>query len=205
MSDLVDVQTAQTEARARKRPRPSPFPWLDHLRRDRRGLPVPYINAWGPERIEVRPDPLVDGRMAAFHVDDYAAGPDFTKQATQRQRECMVKGLCQVCGLEVPWHARSLVVSSLSVDFRAIPGNPAAAVIHEPWLCMRCVRIATRWCPALIRRTDTTDLVVHPIRGPGDVIQTVAVGRVDGYAELGHRIAMSVKQTLRTLRIVAAP
>ena len=24
-------------------------PWLSHLRTDRRGLPVPWVNRWGPE------------------------------------------------------------------------------------------------------------------------------------------------------------
>lgn len=185
--------------------RPNPFPWLDHLRRDRRGLPVPYVNAWGfAERFELREDEHVGGRLSTYHLDDWAAGPDFTKQAPQRQRECMVRGLCQVCGLEVPWNARSVIVSSVSVQFVAMPGNPAVPVISEPWLCGRCVRIATRWCPALIRRRDTSDLLVHRIDGPGDVVMTTSVGRVDGHELAGVEVGIMVKLSLRTLRIVPA-
>jgi hypothetical protein len=185
--------------------RPNPFPWLDHLQKDHRGLPVPYVNAWGPQVPDVRPDDHVEGRLALFNVDDFNGAPDFTRQSAQRQRQCMVEGLCQVCGLGVPWQARYLVVSSVSVAFVALPGRPPVPLVSEPWLCGRCAKIATRWCPALLRRRDTSDLMVHRIESPADVTVRMSTGRVDGFPDAGDQVVIWVKLSLTTLRIVPGP
>jgi hypothetical protein len=49
-------------------------PQLQHLRRDDRGYPIPYFVTW---------------------IDDK---PDFRLLSLSRQRECVDKGLCDVCG-----------------------------------------------------------------------------------------------------------
>lgn len=186
--------------------RPEPFPWLAHLRRDRRGLPVPYINAWGAEDEAprwVEHDPLVGG--PAVFVGDVGDVPDFTRQNQQRQRRCMVEGLCQVCGKPVPWSRRNLVVASLSVKWQWVAERRREVpVISEPWLCDRCCAIAVGWCPALIRRTREEQLQVVRVRSPREVTPIVSVGSIDGIPEAGTQVRIWSKLQLLTLDIQRA-
>lgn len=156
--------------------------WLAHLRRDPRGLPIPWINRWGGETVAatvVRHDPHV-GRPGVFHTD-HGAEPDFTRQNIGRQREAMMRGLCQVCGRPCPWSRRNLVVSGATCETVRIEelGNTACTAVSEPWLDDRCAAIATLLCPALIRRRHDEDLHVVAVRGPRDVRLLVSVGYLD--------------------------
>lgn len=167
--------------------RPAFDPWLSHLRRDRRGLPVPYINIWGQEtvdRLRVAYDPHARGR-AVFYDDADQTVPDFTKQHMARQRECVAMGLCQVCARHVPWSRRNLVVAALSVQWVRLDGvdRREVPVIFEPWLDDRCAEIATRWCPALIRRTREERLTVVPVRSQRDVRLVLSTGWLEGPLE----------------------
>lgn len=183
--------------------RPSPFPWLDHLRRDRRGLPVPYINAWGAESVErgrVEVDPLVGG--PAWFVDDYGDEPDFTRQNPQRQRRCMVEGLCQVCGKPVPWSRRNLVVADLSVKWQYVAERRCVVpVVAEPWLCDRCCAIAVDWCPALIRRSREEHLQVVRVRSVREVALVVSVGEIVGLPQVGDHVMLFAKVQLLAVDI----
>lgn len=186
--------------------RPGPYPWLDHLRRDRRGLPVPFINAWGAETREttrVAYDPLVGG--VALFLDDHGDEPDFTRQNPQRQRRCWVEGLCQVCGKGVPWSRRNLVVAALSVKWSYVDSlRREVPVVAEPWLCDRCCAIAVGWCPALIRRSREEQLQVVPVRSAREVLPIASVGRVDYYPEAGGKVVLWSKVQLLTLDVVRA-
>lgn len=180
---------------------------LEHLRRDRRGLPVPYINRWGPEdptRVSIGHDANVGG--PAFLYDDSGFGePDFTAQHFDRQRECMAVGLCQVCANHVPWSRRFLVLASLSVETITVHGRKVAAVT-EPWLCGRCAEFATEVCPALIRRRREEQLIVVPITSKRQVQFAVSYGYVDGpLSELSKQLqpAMWVKAIVSGVDVVA--
>lgn len=187
--------------------RPDPFPWLDHLRRDRRGLPVPYVNAWGEESVErasVAYDPLV-GAPAVFFAD-HGEVPDFTRQNPQRQRRCVVEGLCQVCGKPVPWSRRNLVIASLSVQWHWV-GNlrREVPVTHEPWLCDRCCAVAVGWCPALIRRRREEQLEVVKVRSQKEVQLIVSSGAIDGHPDAGTEVRIWAKLRLLSVDIQRAP
>lgn len=187
--------------------RPPFDPWLAHLRRDRRGLPVPFINMWGEQTIantRVAHDPLVG--MRATFVDDDAEGlePNFLKQNPQRQQECMILGGCQVCGKPVPWSRRNLVISSLAIDFVREDGVNKA-LIYEPWLCDRCCDIAVNWCPALIRRRRDEQLIVHRVTSKRECVFRVATGCIDGPLRAETQadpVAMMVKIQLLNLDLV---
>lgn len=174
--------------------------WLSHLRRDRRGLPVPYVNLWGPEaidRIEIRHDRHA-GQRAVFLDDSGQAEPDFTRQHMGRQRECMLAGLCQVCGRGVPWSRRHLVIADMSVE-RITLHSTRVPVVTEPWLCERCAVFALRTCPALIRRTRSESLTLVPVTSRRQVLLTVSTGWVDGPLEAETRarpVAMWAKAAL---------
>jgi hypothetical protein len=161
--------------------RPAFDPWLSHLRRDRRGLPVPYVNRWGgedPHRFTIAHDPHIQQR-AVFLDDSDQTEPDFTAQNMGRQRQCMAAGLCQVCSRPVPWSRRNLIIAPNSVEQVQIDGR-TVPVVFEPWLDDRCAAIATRWCPALIRRHRDEQLTVIPVRSPREAQLVVSTGWVDG-------------------------
>lgn len=159
--------------------------WMGHLRTDRRGLPVPYVNLWGPEdmaRVRIAYDQHTDSQ-AVFLDDSDQEVPDFTRQHMGRQRECMVIGLCQVCRGFVPWSRRFLVVSDMSVQPVNVPQLGDVVAIHEPWLCQRCARFAIDVCPALIRRSREDELRLIPITSQMDVRMIVSRGWIEGPLE----------------------
>ena len=185
--------------------------WLEHLRLDK-GRPVPYVNRWGPERPErfsIRPDRHAAGRLAVFDGDADETVPDFTAQNLQRQRECMVAGLCQVCAREVPWSRRFLVLSSVSIGKATIEGIPwEQVVITEPWLDEACARLAVDVCPALIRRGRDADRTQVHITSEQQVVLTMSVGTVAGpLKEESERVlpAMWAKALLLGVDIRTAP
>lgn len=167
--------------------------WLGHLRTDRRGIPVPHINLWGPEdpaRYSIEHDPAVGG-LAIFLRDDDQTVPDFTRQNMHRQRQCMVEGLCQVCARPVPWSRRFLVISSISAgDPVHVEGLGRVVTVTEPWLDQRCASYALSHCPALLRRrrvTQPRDLYVIRVTSKRDVVLVVSRGWVEGPLEAESR------------------
>jgi hypothetical protein len=166
---------------------------LDRLRRDRRGLPVPYVNAWGaedPARVRIAYDRHVRG-IAVFHDEDPDGQPDFTRQDMGRQRECIIGGLCQVCARPVAWANRYLVFAALSIaviDF----GGREMPVITEPWLCRDCCAYAVQVCPALIRRRRDEEMAVVRVTSPSQVRIIVSKGWVEGPAEAESRRLLPV-------------
>lgn len=182
---------------------------LRHLRTDNRGRPVPYINRWGAEdaaRLSIAIDPNVYDLPALFDDDSAELVPDFTAQNMQRQRECVARGLCQVCGRFIPWSRRYLVISSISVDQIDVDGRPAVA-LTEPWLDQICGTFALEKCPGLIRRRRSDDLKLLPITSQRQVSLTVSRGWVEGpIEEESKRLqpAMWAKVIVRDLRIEVA-
>lgn len=154
--------------------------WLAHRPRDARGLVVPWINRWGPERpsrTRIAYDRYVE--QTAFFHDDHGSVPDFTRQNMARQREAMVCGLCQVCGRATPWSRRNLVVSAVTTAPIDVAGHRGVMAVTEPWLDDRCAAIATLLCPALIRRRHDEDLRVLAVRSPRAVQLVVSQGKLD--------------------------
>jgi hypothetical protein len=161
-----------------------PPPFLSHLRTDSRGRPVPYINLWGDEdvsRMSIEHDPHV-GRAAVFVDDSEQAEPDFFRQNMQRQRECMVAGLCQVCARPVPWSRRFLVLSNISVQHIVLNRQPVVA-FTEPWLDERCATFAIERCPGLIRRQRAADISLVSVTSKRQCVLTISTGTVDGPLE----------------------
>lgn len=156
--------------------------WMDHLKTDRRGLPVPRVNLWGeenaPDRMDVRWDPYV-GMRAVFLDDEGQEVPDFTRQHMGRQRESVAQGLCQVCWREVPWSRRFLVLSEISIQWIEVNGEPHMAVT-EPWLCERCAVFAVDTCPALIRRRRDEKLRLVKVTTKRHAQYVVSQGWVEG-------------------------
>lgn len=163
--------------------------FLSHLRRDRRGLPVPYVNRWGlteeTDRLTIEYDRNV-GMPGVFYRDDDLPEPDFTAQHMARQRECMANGLCQVCARSIPWSRRFLVVAALSVRTIPLQGR-RVPVVSEPWLDERCAKFALKYCPALIRRTREEQLTLVHVSSKRQAVLTMSTGWIEGPLEAESR------------------
>lgn len=121
-----------------------------------KGRPVPYIAAWSAESVDL-PRLLAAGALA-LQGQRRAAGvlwkPWRSKQGEgepaygdvhgPRQRECMLRMLCQVCGCPVqrdelgwPW---------LLEDRRSLPGWPEQQLTTHPPVCEECQPVSAVQC-----------------------------------------------------------
>jgi hypothetical protein len=183
-------------------------PWLNHLRRDRRGICVPWINAWGGEdlaRARIVWDRHIPG-WALTMDDDPDGAPDFTRQHMGRQRQAVLEGLCQVCARPVPWSRRRLVLAALSMEVVTVNGGGRVPVVTEPWLCQRCAEFAVTVCPALIRRTREEELHIVTVTSKRQVRIVTSVGYVDGPLEARCRELRTVMWAkIQVLNVAAVP
>ena len=115
------------------------------------GTPVPWTVSWTGEEggFHLAACPVFDGRLAIFQ--DVAPGvgkPAFGKPHSQRQREAIGLGLCDLCGR--PLKASTKV--SLS-HARPVPhGAEGWAILQvEPLSHKACAAVALRHCPSLRR------------------------------------------------------
>lgn len=175
-----------------------------------RGLPVPYVNRWGDGEHDtdwsIRYDRNL-GDIAAYMADQPGGPADFRHQCVQRQRECVLLGLCQVCRRPVPWPDRRVVVSSVSVETVDVEGQ-RVPVVTEPWLCPDCAEFATATCPALIRRGRDEDLTVVTLDAPTDCRIVVSHGWIEGRHEAATRanpVAMWAKILLLNVSVRSRP
>lgn len=173
-----------------------------------RGLPVPYINRWGTEEQEsdwgIRYDRNA-GEVAAYMADQSDGPADFRHQSIQRQRECVLLGLCQVCKRSVDWPDRRLVVSSMSVETVEV-GRRWVPVVTEPWLCPDCAEFATRVCPALIRRSRDEDMHLVEVTAPADCRIVLSHGWIEGRYEAAtraHPVTMWAKVWLLNVTVTS--
>jgi hypothetical protein len=158
--------------------------FLAHLPTDRIGRPVPWINKWGawedPDRFSMAWDPFVQ-EMGCFYDDDLDGPPDFKAQNPGRQRQSMMAGLCQICGLPVegirwlPVHPGSL--QPVMVD------GVKVMVTTEPWVHQVCGLFAVDRCPALIRSNHARSWSLRPVTGPDDYRTIVSRGWIDSVPE----------------------
>lgn len=156
-----------------------------------RRLVVPYITSWTGERepktsvVERRAggigyarENVLDrdelGVLWSRHASSPGRGrPEFGKVHTMRQRKAMSRLLCQVCG--EPADRDEDGVLWLWKDHRDHwRGWPEGMWLTEPPVCVPCVGLATRLCPALrpgavaVRVGECPVVGVHgTLYGPG--------------------------------------
>jgi hypothetical protein len=139
-----------------------------HCLRDSQGRAVPYVNIWSGELPEETWRMTYDTGLKmlgiAMPVAKRGVGePDFTRQAPDRQRECMIRRRCQIChvGTQCEWLVVSNSVGSRTIMYE----GKKTLVLTEPWMCKPCADYAISTCPALIRRRRDDDLILcKPIR-----------------------------------------
>jgi hypothetical protein len=86
----------------------------------------------------------------------------------------------------------------------ASPSPTTRTCDNGPWLDDRCAEIATKWCPALIRRRREEQLTVVRVRSQREAQMVVSKGWIDGPLEEETRrdpAAMWVKVALLKVQI----
>lgn len=124
--------------------------------------PVPYTVSWsGEERFFVAPCPYFNDRPAiSQHVAPGEGQPRFGKPHSQRQRETIALGLCDLCGK--PLKGRTRV--SLSHARARSNGAEGLAILQvEPLLHRECARLSMKYCPSLRRDIEAGTLMVRQV------------------------------------------
>lgn len=126
-----------------------------------KGHPVPYIAAWSSESVPLPPVYAAPGGLAMVgHVRDadgvlwkpfgLRAGMGRPRYGTvhgPRQRRCMRRLLCQVCGRPADRDEQG-VLWLLESDPEQ-PGWPEGQVTTHPPVCRPCAGLAAQTCPHL--------------------------------------------------------
>ena len=123
--------------------------------------PVPYTVSWSSEdRFFVAPCQYF-GRLAICQPSSRGKGrPLFGKPHSQRQREAIALGLCDLCGK--PLKSRTRV--SLSHARPVGHGAEGLAILQvEPLLHRECAALSMRYCPSLRRDISASTLMVRQV------------------------------------------
>lgn len=124
--------------------------------------PVPYTASWtAEEAFYLAACRHADGRLAICQAVARGQGkPAFGKPHSQRQREVIGEGLCDLCAK--PLAARTKV--SLSHAAVRLNGAEGPAVLQvEPLLHRECGLISMRHCPSLRRDVKTGALKIRQV------------------------------------------
>lgn len=127
------------------------------------GHPVPYSSAWTAEIVPV-PRVIADAHGLAmpghdrdergvlwrpFALRQRLGRPEYGTVHGPRQRRCMRRMLCQVCGGPADRTEQGWLW--LLEDHRGEPGWPEGEVTTHPPVCRPCALLAARMCPHLQR------------------------------------------------------
>ncbi len=126
------------------------------------GLPVPYTVSWTAEADSFFVAECPHAAMAAIcQAEAIGQGkPRLGKPHSQRQREVITCGLCDLCAR--PLKLKTKV--SLSHARVRLDGAEGACVMQvEPLLCRPCAKISLRHCPALKRDIADGSLMVRQV------------------------------------------
>lgn len=125
------------------------------------GTPVPYTVSWtGEERFRVGPCAYFR-KPAICQAEAVGEGkPLFGKPHSQRQREAIARGLCDLCGKPLKL-ATKVSLSHARVQLHGAEGPCVMQV--EPMLHRQCAALSMRFCPSLRRDIANGTLFVRQV------------------------------------------
>lgn len=123
---------------------------------------VPYTVSWsGEDRFFVGPCSHAGGRLAICQSVAPGVGkPQFGKPHSNRQREVIAAGLCDLCGRTLRDRTK---VSLSHARTRTNGANGPAILQVEPLLHRECASESLRWCPSLKRDIAAGTLAVRQV------------------------------------------
>jgi hypothetical protein len=123
---------------------------------------VPWTVAWtGEESFFVGPCRFADGRPAICQAEAPGVGkPCFGKPHSQRQRQCIAEGRCDLCGKPLKLATKISLSHARPVGHGA---NGLAILQVEPLLHRACAAISMQHCPSLKRDIAAGTLMVRQV------------------------------------------
>jgi hypothetical protein len=125
------------------------------------GVPVPFTVAWtGEERTFIAICPHARKPAICQEIAPGSGKPTFGAPHFVRQRQAIIDGLCDICGLSL----RNRTKVSLShAKLRANGADGAAILQVEPLLHKECAALSLRHCPSLKRDIRNGTLFVRQV------------------------------------------
>ena len=124
--------------------------------------PVPYTVSWtGEESTFVGPCRHASGRLAICQVESRGHGkPIFGTPHSNRQREAIAGGLCDLCGLSL----KNRTKVSLSHARPQANGATGLNILQvEPLLHRECAKVCIEHCPSLKKDIGLGMLMVRQV------------------------------------------
>lgn len=153
------------------------------------GVPVPYTVSWtAEESFHVARCAHAGGRAICQAVAPGEGKPKFGSPHSQRQREAIARGLCDLCGKPLKLRTK---VSLSHARPRGMGANGFAILQVEPLLHKECAAISMEHCPSLKRDVAAGTLFVRQVsrwRVQMAVMSPVYVAEMAGEAvkAVGH-------------------
>lgn len=124
--------------------------------------PVPFTVSWSAEEVfMVEPCPFAGGRRAICQSVAPGCGkPQFGKPHSNRQREAIACGLCDLCGRSLTNHTK---VSLSHARVRANGAEGPAVLQVEPLLHRQCAAACIEFCPSLRRDLKSGTMMVRKV------------------------------------------
>lgn len=124
---------------------------------------VPYTVSWtGEERQFVGICPHACAPALRMHHAPGVGKPQFGKPHSDRQREAIARGLCDLCGK--PLKNRTKVsLSDARSQLNAAPGTPTGILQVEPLLHRECALESMKFCPSLKRDLAAGRLMIRQV------------------------------------------
>lgn len=133
-----------------------------------RGQPVPWVTRWSAENQEhvaYGATPRPDGSLAVSYkggkgMRDHmgvlwlyegirrGGEPEWRRVSTYRQRACMIKGLCQVCGKKIQESPIEWLMPFDGIE----QWSSNVSLTMQPPTCAACIPLALDVCPNLRKR-----------------------------------------------------
>lgn len=154
------------------------------------GTPVPFTVSWSAEgAFTVAPCSHAGGRLSICqNVAQGVGKPRFGKPHSQRQRQAIAEGRCDLCFYPLK------IKTKVSLSHARVRNNGAdgpCVMQVEPLLCRTCAAISLRHCPSLKRDVADGSLRVRQVtrwRPQFAVMDEIYVAEITGEATkaIGH-------------------
>ncbi|WP_454629707.1 hypothetical protein [Bradyrhizobium cenepequi] len=124
---------------------------------------VPYTVSWtGEERQFVGHCRHANARALCMHHAPGAGKPCFGKPHSDRQREVIACGLCDLCGRSLR-NRTKVSLSHARGRMNAAPGSTTGILQVEPLLHRECALESIRFCPSLKRDLANGMLMIRQV------------------------------------------